>query len=149
MSAIATTRRLIEAYAGSEPWKVQHDRAMACRDIEEALGWGIRLYRGLCEQEATLQARAIAGQPGEADSDTREFEQVFREWVATAQMILSAAATLAEEGFQMDSLEEFRQVTEEARCQVELWEFAPELLPVEAARPDLRPENPRPERYGL
>jgi hypothetical protein len=122
---------------------------MACRDIEEAMGWGIRLFRGLSEQEAILQARTIAGRGDEPNPDMSEFEQVFRQWVEISEMILIAAATLSEEGFKPDGLDEFRRVAEEARCQVELWGFEPELLPIEEARLRLRPQNPRPERYGL
>jgi hypothetical protein len=147
MSAIPTTRRLIEAYAESEPWKLHHDQAMACRDIEEAMRWGVRLFRGLSEQEAALQARAIASRGHGPDLDMSEYEELFRQLVEMSEMILRGAAKLSEEGFKVEGLDEFRRVAEEARCQVELWGFESELLPIEEARLRLRPENPRPERY--
>jgi hypothetical protein len=149
MSAIPTTRRLIRAFAEAEPWKVHHDRAMACRDIEEAMGWGVRLFQGLSEQEAILQARAIASRGDEPSPDMSEFEQVFRQWIEISEMILSVATRLSEEGYAVDGLDEFRRVAEEARCQVELWDFEPEILPIEEALLRVSPGNPRPERYGV
>jgi hypothetical protein len=148
MSAIPTTRRLIEAYAESEPWKLHHDRAIVCHDVEEAMQWGIRLFRGLSEQEATLQARAIASRADGPTPEMNEFEQVFRRWVERSEMTLCAATEFSEEGFVVAGLDEFRRIVEEARCQMELWDFEPELLPTEEARLHLRPENPRPGRYG-
>lgn len=149
MSAIPMARRLIEAYAASEPWKVDHQRAMACRDIEEAMAWGIRLLRGLSDEQATLQARAIAGRSEEIDRQLAEIEDLFRQLVVNLRMTLAGAEHLTQEGFPLDGLDEFRGLAEEAQCQVELWDFERELLPIEEARPRLKPENPRPERYGV
>lgn len=148
MSAISTTRRLIEAYA-SEPWKEQHDQAMLCRDIEEAMAWGVRLYRGLMEEEAAIQARALARRGEESAPDLSEFEEVFRQWVATSEMVLRVVERLADKGLQVDGLDVFRRVAEEARCQLELWDLEPEILPIEEALSLVRPENPRPNRYGV
>ena len=62
--------------------------------------------------------------------------------------MLRVAAKLADEGFRVDGLDEFRQAADEARRQTELWDMESELLPIEEARAHLQPDNPRPERYG-
>jgi hypothetical protein len=49
---------------------------------------------------------------------------------------------------QVDGLDEFRRIAEEARCQIELWDLEPEIRPLEEALPLVRPGNPRPDRYG-
>jgi hypothetical protein len=148
MSAIPTTRRLIEAYAESEPWKEHHDRAMLCRDIEELMTWGVHLFRGLCDLEANLQSRALARRGEGLSLDSAEFEQAYRLWVTTSEGVLRLAGDLSEEGFQIDGLDKFRRIAEEARCQIELWDLEPEICPIEDALPLVRPENPRPDRYG-
>jgi hypothetical protein len=148
MSAIPTTRRLIEAYAESEPWKEHHDRAMLCRDIEELMTWGIHLFRGLCELEANLQSRALARKGEGLGLESAEFERVYRLWVTTSEGVLRLAGDLSEDGFPVDGLDEFRRIAEEARCQIGLWDLEPEIRPIEEVLPLVRPENPRPDRYG-
>jgi hypothetical protein len=149
MPAIRTTRRLIKAYAESEPWKESHDRAMLSYEIEELITWGIHLFRGLTDLEATLQSRALAKKEAPDDRDWSEFEGAYRMWVSASNMILAPASELVEEGFQVDGLNEFRRIAEEARCQIELWDLEPEIRPIEEALPSIRPENPRPTRYGV
>ena len=148
MAAFRTTGRLIQAYAESEPWKESHDRAMFCRSLEEVLGWGVRIFRGLTDLAVIEQARAL-----EADGTTptvvwSEYERIYRAWVEASESYLMHAMKLSEEGYAIEGLDEFRRVFEEAHCQTELWDFEPELAPIEDARFIASPGNPRPARYG-
>jgi hypothetical protein len=148
MLAFRTTGRLIQTYAESDPRTEGHDRAMWCRAIEEILGWGIRLLRGLAEIEAELQARALGGKVAPSDPVWAEHDRAYRSWVAGSEGFLKAATELSEEGYDVHDLDEFRRAVEEARCQVELWELESELPTIEEMRPLARPQNPRPARYG-
>jgi hypothetical protein len=148
MSAISTTSRLVEAYAESQPWKEDHARAMLCGDIEEAMTWGIHLFRGLSDLEAHLQARVLRGKVAPGHFDWGEFERVYRLWVKASEGFLRLAENCVEDGLQVEGLGEFREIVEEARCQIELWDLEPEIRPLEEALPLIRPGNPRPARYG-
>jgi hypothetical protein len=121
---------------------------MLCRDLEETMTWGITLFRGLNEMEGWLQARVLGGREGLHQLDQSEFERAYRLWVTASETILRFAEELAREGFSVEGLDTVRGITEEARCQVELWDFEPEIRPIEEVRPLVRPENPRPGRYG-
>ena len=82
------TRRLIEAYAETEPWKEQHDRVMLCYDIEKLMRWGIHLFRGLSELEVILQARALGSKGATPSLDWTELEWAYRKWVTTSEGVL-------------------------------------------------------------
>jgi hypothetical protein len=148
MSAISTTRRLISSYAECEPWKEHHDQAMLCWDVEEKMAWGINLLQGLSDLEARLQARVLGGREAWQKLDLAEIEQAYRSWVTGSESLLRQAEALAEQGFPLDGLAEFRGKVEEVRCQIELWDLEPEIRPIEEALPLTKPENPRPARYG-
>jgi hypothetical protein len=148
MPATSTTYNLISAYAGQEPWKRDHDGAMLCRDLEETIAWGINLFRGLNEMEEWLQSGGIEGRNGLHSLDQDEFERAYRLWVKASEAIVRFAEELAHQGLSINGLEKFRAINEEARCQVELWDFEPELRPIEETRALIRPDNPRPDRYG-
>jgi hypothetical protein len=148
MSTISTTYRLISTYADPEPWKEYHDRAILCRDIEETIAWGIYLFRDLSDLEARFQARVFGGGEVLHNLDRNEFERAYRLWVTGSMAILREAEGLAEEGFPVNGLDEFRGIAEEARCQIELFDLEPEIRPIEEVLPLIRPENPRPARYG-
>ncbi len=55
---------------------------------------------------------------------------------------------LSAKGYDVEGLDDLRRAVEEGRCQIELWDLESELPAIEEARPFLRPENPRPARYG-
>lgn len=152
MPVLRATQRVISAYAESEPrrdesWDESHDLAMYCREIEDALAWGVYLFRDLSDLEARSQARVLRGELAPDGYDWEGHERDFRRWAAASEKFLGLAEDLAREGFDVGGLEEFRTVVEEARCLIGLWDFEPELRPIEEARPLTRPENPRPDRY--
>jgi hypothetical protein len=143
------SRRLVLAFAEAEPWKIDHQRAMLCRDIEDDMAWGIRLMSGLAEEEATFQALVLAGGPaGDIEAGMAGIDECRRVLVEVCEKILETAESLRRDRDAIDGIEEFRAAIEEARHRVEAAEFEQELPPLETMRPLLRPENPRPERYG-
>lgn len=152
MSSIRTTSRLILAYAqtGFEEWKSDHDLAMVCRDVEEAITWGIQLFRGLTKIEAGLQAEVCRSQLSEAQygplyaSIANDYQRLFE----TFEKILETEEKLGRFGYALDGVEEFHEVAEEARCVVDSMELESKVRPIEELIPWAKPDNPRPERYG-
>ena len=149
MPAFRTTSHLIRAYAESNPsWEASHDEAMYCRDVEEILVWGVCLFRGLARIEADLQGRALAGKVDPSDPVWAEYDKAYRSLVAASEAFLRMGEDLSARGYDVEGLDDLRGAVEEGRCQIELWDLEPELPAIEEARPFLRPENPRPARYG-
>jgi hypothetical protein len=148
MPATGPTSRLISTYTESAPWKEDHDQAMHCSDVEVAMTWGVALFRGLCRLEANLQARVLEGREAADQIDWDEFDQAYRAWVVKSEALLQLAGGLADNGFQVNGLDEFRAAVEEGRCQIELRELEPTIRPIEEALSLVKPDNPRPARYG-
>lgn len=149
MSSIHTTRKLISAYAESESGERDHRDAMHCRDVEEALAWGVCLFRGLADLEARLQADAIR-QAELAASEAgwvEDLKDVYQKWAETSERILEAAESLTARGYDVEGLEPFRASVEEGRCILGNWELESEIPPIEDLIRSARPTNPRPEQY--
>lgn len=147
MATISMTHRYASDYAESEPWKIDHDMAMRCRDIEEAMVWGGRLFRAASEDEARFQDRVFRGELSPDDPTLGQIEEVYRILASAFEMVLESAERIASHGFAVEGLDDFRLVVEEARCMVGSFDIEAEIRPVEELLP-LCQGNPNPERYG-
>lgn len=148
MSLATTTKRLISAYADAEQWKAPHREAMLCRDIEDDIAWGVRLFRGLCEHDAKLQALVINGKVAPDDPALSEIASLYDMWVRAARQRLKFVNTMEKEGFSVEGAEDFQATLEEAECFIENSGFGERLPAIEELIQHARPDNPRPERYG-
>ncbi|MEO6810908.1 MAG: hypothetical protein ABI353_17490 [Isosphaeraceae bacterium] len=147
MFTIGTTQRLVTAYAESEPWKTEHDRAMQCQDLEEAMIWGSRLFRAVVEVDEWNQARAIRGEPGPGNVIQDQIEKSYQILALACDRVLKSADALTAHRFAVEGLEEFRLLVEEAWCMAAGFEIEAEMRPIEELLP-LAKGCPRPERYG-
>ncbi len=148
MSAFSTKRRLISAYAESESWKNAHAQAMHCRDLEEDMAWGVKLFRGLVEAEARLQALNLKGRMAADDPVWPEIDECYRAWTAVSGKILAEAERLAAIGFAVEGSMTFRATLEEAWNLLGNMDLEGEIRPFEELAGMAKPENPRPERYA-
>jgi hypothetical protein len=140
-SVIRATRELIGSYARLAPSQDQHDRVMACWDVEERMAWGVRLFRGVAEVEARLQSHAFRGVTSCVDRVWAEIGQVYRMWTVASLKLLREAERLAHEGFSVEGLAEFRAILEQARDQLGRGDLEPELRLAEEGLALAKQEN--------
>ncbi len=142
------TRRQIAAYAEGGPWKVDHDAAMACRDVEDCLEIGICLYRRIVEIESRNQELALSGRLPDVEACLKEVDDLYRMWHgASRKWLADIEALAARGGFNVDGLGAFRAAVEEAGCVIGNNELEPQIHPFEELLTIARPDNPRPDRY--
>jgi len=141
------SRRLISAYAVEEPWKKEHDEVKFCWIVEDSMAWGVRLFRGLCDEEARCQAHALRGQVDADHPFWAEIDESYRDWLGKVENVLSTADRLVGAGHTLKGLEEFRATIEEGRSVIGNAELAEELPSADEMIAGARPENPRPETY--
>lgn len=141
------TKRLMEAYAADEPWKPDHDKAMACRDIEDLLTDGILLFRRIGEIEANYQRHALAGRDQNIEACVKEIDDLYRAWVDASQRWLMKAEQMSARGFTVEGLDAFRSTIEEAWNLLGNLEVERDMKPLDELVASSRPDNPRPERY--
>lgn len=148
MATISRTRRYVADYAQSEPWKADHDQAMRCQAIEEAMIWGGRLFRAVSEDEARFQSLVFRGELDPDDPVQGQFEDAYRTLLPAFEAVLDAAEACAAHGFTVAGRDDFRLVVDEARCMVGSFDIETEIRPHEELLTLVRPDNPDPARYG-
>lgn len=146
--SIRVTQRLISAFTNAEPWKIDHDEAMLCRDLEDSMAWAVRLMNGLAEDEARLQNIARGATAEDCEVVVAKFDNMRKELVDGCRAAVPLVESLMQQGYRVDGVGEFRQALEEAQNMLDAAEFERELPPLEELRRLVRPNNPRPERYG-
>ena len=97
----------------SERWQRDHADAMAVRDVEE---W-IRIGLGLFANIQSAEARAYSAKVEAADIERldSEFADEFTAWLKPPEMLLAAAVTWTQQGFQVEGVDEFREAIAQAR----------------------------------
>ncbi len=152
MATLRITRRLLSAYTDKESWKNDHKNdhieAQSCLDVEEVLAWGVTLYRGLNDMEARAQTRA-SGRAGTEEALMLEvMPLLYKLWLDASEFFLDRARGFVRAGYSVAGLEAFEATVEEARCLSENLGLEDEIRPIEELMARVRPENPRPGRYG-
>jgi hypothetical protein len=141
------TKKLMEAYAAGDPWRPEHDQAMACRDVEDLLADGILLFRRIGEIEARNQRLALEGRIADIDGSLKETDDLYRAWVEASQRWLTTAERMAAQGFGVEGLADFRAAIGEAWNLVGNLDIERDMKPLDDLVASARPDNPRPERY--
>jgi hypothetical protein len=141
------TRRLVEAYAADEPWKVDHDGAMACRDTEDVIANGISLFQRIVEVDVKSQADGRGASEEVVESCWAEVESLYRSWLGASLKSLARAERLVNEGYDVEGLDEFRATIEDASNVVGNAELEKGIRPLDELKAMAKPDNPRPERY--
>jgi hypothetical protein len=141
------TKKLMEAYAADDPWKPDHDQAMACRDIEDLLADGILLFRRIGEIEAKYQRLAFASRIEDVEGFVKEIDDFYRAWIEASQRWLMKAERMAAQGYTVEGLNAFRTTIEEAWNLVGNSDLERDIRPLDELIASARPDNPRPGRY--
>jgi hypothetical protein len=108
--------RMISAYAETETWKDQHDKAVLCFEIEEFIAWGNRIFQGLSEDDAHWHGSVFFNQKVSFSKCLLEkLEQLYRDWLTASERIMSTIGDLEGWGFEIRGVEEFRRNCREVR----------------------------------
>lgn len=114
MSSSRLTRRMISAYAEIEPWKEDHDRALACYAVEDTLSWGLLLFQGLSEEDANWHTHVLESKIPYDEAQEAELIENYRNWLEASNRLLPTIGQLEEWGFEVRGAHEFRKKCREA-----------------------------------
>ena len=96
-----------------EAWKPAHDAAMACRNLEEAIGNALGFY-GLIHEANKRWAKAIdSGAASFSWSIAEQFAGAYRWWRDGAVALENAVAESERQGFEVERAQEFRDAIRE------------------------------------
>src|SRR5258708_4481066 len=90
--------------AQSEQWNVDHQEAMACRDLEDLMRFGLTILTGL-EQFNESQKRICV-------TDVSRTCALYELWYRKSVPLLSAASEIESRNYSVDAIEEFRAKVE-------------------------------------
>jgi hypothetical protein len=64
-----------------EPWKIEHDKSMACFALQEMLGDWNQAFLDICRLDEAIHERAFSGQPDFDPNDIDLVVHLFRKWL--------------------------------------------------------------------
>lgn len=92
-----------------------HHEAMACRDIEDAIDVGIRVYEMLNSYDVQTRRRAADG-VGISDEEWDQIDAEFDRWLATAQDWLKLAKWAKSRRYDVKQFERFAALVEQCQA---------------------------------
>jgi len=149
MQSISMTQKILSVYANKEQWETAHDEAQSCSDLEEKLAWGLKLFQTLQDQEVRLQSNAPQALSAEVQKVLEDMPRLYQLWLVASETYLGMAQDFQTKGYMVDEIKTFAETVEEVRWICESMALEEEILPFEQLRQLARPDNPRPDRYGL
>ncbi len=108
------TRRMISAYAEIEPWKVDHNRALACYDVGNDISCGLVLFQMLSEEDANWHTHVLESKIPYDEAQEAELLENYRSWLDASNRLLSKIGVLEGWGYEVRGAKEFREKCQEA-----------------------------------
>jgi hypothetical protein len=97
-----------------EPWHDDHAKAMACRDLEDALRAELALYREIEDLDAEMRLSWAKGAAYSAPTE-RRIEDVHHRWVKRNAPLLAVIRRYRREFGEVEGADEFLRVHREAK----------------------------------
>lgn len=107
-------RFLAEYSEQAERWKLDHDEAMACRDLEQLLVMGLMLAFSIDMIDTNWRTAMLADQVEYDLAEEEEIRGRYRAWLAPAADILGRIEAMEAKGFAVKWADEFRRAHREA-----------------------------------
>jgi len=101
---------LCESHAQAlETWKIEHETAMACAQLEDTIELMLSMLRSLRRHNERWAAH-VQDVPGGFSWDTvRKFAELYRQWHRLSQRVLDAVGLCEAEGFVVQGADQLRE----------------------------------------
>ncbi len=113
MTVPGTLKAQLDLYetlsAGAEAWKKDHQDAMFCRDIEEALSIGLAILANIQRRSDRWADDVERGRISFSWEDARELDELHKWWLKRSALLLEAIDFCESKHYKVDSAEQFRQ----------------------------------------
>jgi hypothetical protein len=112
---LAAARLSVEAYeAERDAWKVDHDLAMECLDMEELATQGIGLFDKLMRLDTRHHRESLLGNIRFDAALDAELRDILRQWANVTKSIIDEIARFEAMGFRFDRANDLRRMHSEA-----------------------------------
>jgi hypothetical protein len=115
--AVRAADRMISAYLeGVEAWKVDHDEALSCLDLEEAIAFGNGVFDSLSSLGTLWHMQVAEGKIPFVPAREDEILAHYRSWLGASEHLLRAATRLEGQGDRMQDTDRLRDNCSKARA---------------------------------
>jgi hypothetical protein len=98
---------------GSESWKADHDDAMGCRDVEEAITIWLAFLSNIRRRKSAWTIKVEKGARPYSWDDAKRFDDAFKAWLAMAEDILLEIERWERKSYRVESVKEFREAIQD------------------------------------
>lgn len=114
--------RRFQADVEREPWKLEHEQAMRCYALQEALTRGVWLFNTLVDLDMALRSNLVKD-PARTDKITTEtlsaMTTLMRWWLKPCERVAAEIRLMERRGFEVAHAAEFRKCYQEAQWMVD------------------------------
>lgn len=108
--------QLLEAFSDkAESWKAEHASAMRCRDLDDALVFGVSLHFAISNIDANWHEAVFSDRAAYDVSEEQAIARFYREWLREAEYFLARLEEMETEGYQVKWSEQFRRAYREVK----------------------------------
>ena len=101
MPSTQFAKKMLSVYVNLGPWEEDHDRALACFAIEEAMSFGNLIFRWVSERDAIWHTRVLESKIEYNEAEREEWIEVYRNWLGASERLLLTIARLEGQGFEV------------------------------------------------
>lgn len=92
----------------AEAWKLDHDRAMDCLDIEAITNFGLGIHRSILHADQTWTQAVRSGAMAMRREDAERISRWYTWWIKPCDMLLDKIGHLELDGYHVDNAAEFK-----------------------------------------
>lgn len=94
MPSTQLAKKMLSAYVDLEPWEEDHNRALACFAIEEAMSFGNLIFRWVSERDAIWHTRVLESKIEYNEAEREEWIEIYRNWLGASDACSSPSQGL-------------------------------------------------------
>ena len=113
---VESVRRHVKSYEErADAWKVDHDVATHCYEVEENIAYGIFVFERISRFDEDLHDGFFKEAIAFSAEAVNDVEQLYRQWSVVGENCIKAIEDLERRGYRVEGAEAFRQRIQEAK----------------------------------
>ncbi len=99
--------------SGAEAWMVEHDEAMSCRNVEEAIPIWLAILSNIHRRSSKWAREIENGKSPFSWDEAKAFDETYKSWLDVANRILREIENCEKKSYLVDSADRFREATKD------------------------------------
>lgn len=109
-------QRQLRLYAEKpERWKLRHNEAMACYELDDVLSFGIYLFTTIRQRDTEWSEQVRSGEKTYSADDARKIGDMYRSWYQPCPELLKAIELFERDDYELVHAKRFKKCCEETQ----------------------------------